>query len=207
MPETLGKIEKPSTELYKSRRKLYFVPIIFMPKKPEPEFQKIVEKYWDEAYKQIRNLEQKLGKVKKIYHELIPVGDGEGKKVIEEINPIGYKTVVEAILKENDAKLVPVEDKELLAEFMDWSGCLSIELRSQKVFNTVYNAYVEAQKNRNEYIARQIDETLKNDEIALLLMREKHQVQFPSSIEVFYIAPPDLEDVRHWLRDKEMAEG
>jgi hypothetical protein len=34
-------------------------------------------------------------------------------------------------------------------------------------------------------------------------MREGHQVQFPEDIQVFYIAPPALDEIRRWLRDQE----
>jgi hypothetical protein len=86
---------------------------------------------------------------------------------------------------------------------MDWSRCLAIGLQSQKVFTTAYQSYTELSKKRNEHIARRIDETLKADEIGILFMREGHEVQFPEDIQVFYIAPPALDDIRRWLRDRE----
>jgi len=36
-----------------------------------------------------------------------------------------------------------------------------------------------------------------------VLMREGHQVQFPLDIQVFYVAPPGLDEVKRWLRDPE----
>ena len=35
-------------------------------------------------------------------------------------------------------------------------------------------------------------------------MREGHQVQFPADIEVFYVSPPGLDDIKRWLRTKEI---
>ena len=55
-------------------------------------------------------------------------------------------------------------------------------------------------------MARQIDETLKSDEIGILLMREGHQVQFPVDIQVFYVAPPGLDEIKRWVRERE-SEG
>ena len=86
---------------------------------------------------------------------------------------------------------------------MDWNRCLFIGLQNQKVFNTVYESYQETGVKRNEYIARKIDETLQTDEIGILLMRENHQIQFPSDIQIFYIAPPALDEIKRWLRDHE----
>jgi hypothetical protein len=36
-----------------------------------------------------------------------------------------------------------------------------------------------------------------------LVMREGLQIQFPSDIQVFYIAPPALDEIKRWLREKE----
>ena len=52
-------------------------------------------------------------------------------------------------------------------------------------------------------MARKIDETLKENEIGIVLMRENHQVQFPSDIQVFYISPPALDEIKRWIREQE----
>ena len=39
------------------------------------------------------------------------------------------------------------------------------------------------------------------DETGLLLINERHQVQFPADIEVIYIAPPALDEFRRWLQN------
>jgi hypothetical protein len=87
---------------------------------------------------------------------------------------------------------------------MDWMKCLAVGLQNQQVFDKVYNLYIEAQKKRNEHIAKVIDDTLKESEVGILLMREGHQVQFPADIEVFYVSPPGLDEVKRWLRTKEI---
>ena len=48
-----------------------------------------------------------------------------------------------------------------------------------------------------------IDETLKDNEIGMVLMRESHQVQFPADVQVFYVSPPALDDIKRWLREQE----
>ena len=80
---------------------------------------------------------------------------------------------------------------------------MAIGLQNQKVLTNVYESYTEAGKKRDEFIARHIDETLKAEEIGILFMREGHQVQFPAEIEVFYVAPPALDEINRWLRDSE----
>jgi len=201
MTEQLGKIEKPTVEEYKAGRKLLFVPLIFTPREPQADFLKLVKSYWSEVEAQVSKLEAMLSEVNKVYHELIPVGGKQGMKAIKELNSGSYQ-VANARLKKG-AKLQPIEDGELLTEFMDWSKCLAVGLQSSGVFVRVYESYAEAQKRRNSHMAKQIDDTLKNDKMGILLMREGHQVQFPSDIQVFYVAPPSLDEIKRWLRARE----
>jgi hypothetical protein len=202
MSQELGKIEKPSVEEFRGARKLFFVPLIFSPRDMQGELFEKVFKYWDQVEIQLINLELKLGVVKKVYHELVPVGGDEGSKVIEELNSTSYG-IVKARL-DKGAELEPLEDADLLTESMDWTKCLAVGLQNQKVFDQVYESYTQAHKKRNEHIAKMIDETLKGGEAGVLLMREGHQVQFPPDIEVFYVSPPELDEIKRWLRTREM---
>jgi len=202
MSEELGKIEKPAAEEFKEGRKLYFVPLIYCGKESEAEYLEKFNEYWAQVESQMNDLELKLGRVGKIYHELIPVGGDDGLKVVKELNDKSCQ-IIENRLKEG-AQLGATEEGELLTEFMDWTKCLAVGLQNQKVFTQVYEFYIEASKKRNEHIAKQIDETLNADEIGLLFMREGHQVQFPQDIQVFYVAPPALDEIKRWLRDREV---
>jgi hypothetical protein len=202
MAQELGKIEKPSAEEYRAARKLFFVPLLFTPRQLEGELFEKVFKYWDQVESQLSNLELKLGIVKKVYHELVPVGGEAGSKIIEELNSTSYGIVKARVDK--GAQLEPLEDADLLTESMDWTKCLAIGLQNQKVFDKVYEAYLQAQTKRNEHIAKMINDTLKEGEVGILLMREGHQVQFPADIEVFYVSPPGLDDIKRWLRTREV---
>jgi hypothetical protein len=136
MSEQLGKIEKPSVEQYGAGRKLYFVPLIFSPTEPTADLLEKVNGYWDQVEAQVTNLELKLRKVHKVYHELIALGGEDGVKGIEELNKESYRITKGRLDK--GAELQLIEDGELLAEFMDWSRCLAVGLQSQKAFTTVY---------------------------------------------------------------------
>ena len=201
MSEEVGKIERPSIEEFRSRRKLYFIPLIFSPKRSQADLLERVNRYWDQVETHVANLEAKLGNINKIYHELIPVGGEDGAKAIKELNK-GSHQIIKARLKKG-AGLQQVEDGEILAEFMDWGRCLAIGLQSQNVIVRAYEFYSEAQRKRNDYIAKQIDETLQDGDIGLVLMMEGHQVQFPSDVQVFYVSPPGLDEVKRWIRDRE----
>ena len=202
MSQELGKIEKPSVEEYKAARKLFFVPLIFTPRDIQGELFEKVFRYWDQVESQLTSLELKLGIAKKVYHELVPVGGEEGGKIIEELNSTSYG-IIKARL-DKGAELEPLEDADLLTESMDWTRCLAVGLQNQKVFDKVYESYIQAQKKRNEHIAKMINDTLKESEVGILLMREGHQVQFPADIEVFYVSPPGLDEIKRWLRTKEV---
>jgi hypothetical protein len=38
--------------------------------------------------------------------------------------------------------------------------------------------------------------------VALLFIREGHLVQFPRDIDVFSVAPPALDEIHRWARDR-----
>ena len=201
MSEELGKIEKPLAEEFKKGRKLYFIPLVYCGKEPEPEYLEKFNKYWNQVEDQMSDLELKLGRVEKIYHELVPLGGDDGIKTIKELSDKSYQIIENRL--EGGAQLKATEETGLLTEFIDWTKCLSVGLQNQEVFGKVYEFYLEVSRKRNEHIAKQIDETLEADEIGILFMREGHQVQFPSDIQVFYVAPPALDELKRWLRDRE----
>jgi hypothetical protein len=201
MAKKLAKIEKPPVEKYGKGRRLLFVPLLFSPPEPEDAFVEKARKYWDEVEVHVTNLELKLGSVNKVFHELVPVGGEEGGKVIGELNSASYQ-IVRARL-DKGAEVQPIEDIELLTEFMDWSRCLAVGLQNPKVLAKVYESYSKVRSKRNEDMAKKIDKTLKEEDIGILLMREGHQVQFPTDIEVFYVAPPGLDEIKRWIRARE----
>jgi hypothetical protein len=197
----LGRVTRPAVSKFKKGRKLFFIPLIFTSIKPEADLSALFDKYWQQTQSQVKKLEEKLTPVKKVYHELITSAGDNGIKAIEQMSA-GSHSIVKYSL-DRGAEFQPIEDEELLMEFMDWSRCLAIGPQSQKVFSQIYQSFLEVQKRRKEYIARRIDETLKVNEIGVLIMREGHQIQFPSDIQVFYVAPPSLDEIRRWYQESE----
>jgi hypothetical protein len=76
-------------------------------------------------------------------------------------------------------------------------------LQSQKVYSTIYNFYTEASQKRSEFISKKINETIKDSESAILFMGEGHHLKFAPDIQVFYVAPPALDELKRWIRDFE----
>ncbi|MCE2462957.1 MAG: hypothetical protein J4F46_03450 [Dehalococcoidia bacterium] len=90
----------------------------------------------------------------------------------------------------------------MIEESSDWQRCLSIGLISQKAYSTILQAYMDVTGLRYEYMASRIDDTLKEEESAILVVGDNHRIQFPSDIQVFYVAPPALNDLRRWINDR-----
>ena len=199
MAEELGKIEKLEMEQF-GLRKLYVVPLLFSGSDAPPDYKEKLEKYWREVNEQIANQEVKVGKIKRIYHESMSVGGEEGLKIIEEINKLSYLIAKDKF--DSGAVFEATEQAELADECMDWERCLLIGLFSRKAMETVAEAYKQCARKRYEYIGHRIDETLQKGEAAILFIREGHLVQFAKDIEVFSVAPPSLDDIHRWLRDR-----
>jgi hypothetical protein len=202
MSAKLGKMEKPAADEFKKGRRLFFIPLVFGGNDLPTEYLELLNKYWKQVEEQINDLELKLGQVNKIYHELISSTGEEGIKAIKELSEKSCQIVESKVAK--GSQLEDIEDIGLLTEFMDWGRCLAVGLQNQKVLEKVYESYTEVIKNRNEYMTKHLDETLKKDEIGMLFMREGHGVTFPTDVEVFYVSPPALDEIKRWVRDREV---
>jgi hypothetical protein len=199
MAEELGKIEKLEIEQF-GLRKLYVVPLFFSGADAPADYKEKLERYWREVNEQIANQEAKVGKIKRIYHESLSIGGEEGLKIIAEINALSHLIVKDKV--DCGAVFEATELAELADECMDWERCLLMGLFSQKAVKTIAELYQQCALKRYEYISRRIDETLQKGEAAILFIREGHMVQFAKDIEVFSVAPPGLDDIHRWLRDR-----
>lgn len=203
MAEELGKIERPSLETFSGTRKVFIIPLIFAGSDAPEEFHKICERYWQQVNEQVARQESKVGNVSRIFHESIAVGGEDGMKVMKQWNQLSYLVVKDRV--ENGAVLEATELADLADECMDWERCLLIGFFSQKAAGIVAEHYRASTKERFEYISKRIDESLQPDEVALLFIREGHNIQFPSDIDVFSVAPPALDEIHRWLRDRSQA--
>ena len=204
MPEQLGKIERPAAERFKQGKKLYLVPLVYSGEEAFDEYKEKCSRYWQQVAEQLTNLASKIGRVNRVYHESIFQSGEDGMKTTERLNPSSYQIAKTQCA--NGAIFEAVEERELFEEVMDWQRCLMLGFISDKVASKVSEFYVEATKRRNEFIAKKISETLKDDEAGLLFIREGYSVQFPSDIEVFSIFPPTLDEIHRWYRDQARLE-
>jgi hypothetical protein len=199
--EELGKIERPEVDQFQGRRKLYLVPLVFSWRDSPQDYLDKFNLYWQQVREHIANLESRIGSVKLVFHESVTVAGDEGMDILQKLNPSSYQLVREKTLM--GARLEVVEDRELIEESMDWERHLIMGFLSEKVAKIVSQYFTEASKKRYEYVAQRITDTFKEGDVAMLIIREGHLVQFPPDIEVFIVAPPALNDIHRWLRDRQ----
>ncbi len=200
MAEELGRIERPSASRYQLGRRLYMVPLIYALRDAPADFLERFERYWQEVQEYLWNLESKIGVVRRVYHESVARGGEEGLKLLERLNAASH--AIARRMCEAGAVFEPVEDAELENECLDWERCLMLGFLSRTAADHINQLYRDSSRRRWEHIARRIDESLGSDEVAVLFMRQGHQLQFPPDIEVFLVAPPSLDALQRWLRDQ-----
>lgn len=198
MSQELSRMERPSTDRFSGKRKLLLVPLLYGPPTASEEGTAILQRYWEQVQAQISDLQSKLGGLNHIYHESLTSGGEEGLKQLEAMDQRSHGLI--AAKCEAGAVLEATEDQEILLEALDLQRCLMVPLMTEKVALTLNEWMTERNHSRYENIGTQIDETLGENEVGLLMINERHQVQFAEDIEVFFVAPPALADFRAWIQ-------
>ncbi|MDO8473338.1 MAG: hypothetical protein Q7T05_05915 [Dehalococcoidia bacterium] len=196
----LGKVDRPEAESFKAARKLYLVPLVHAGEGSPAEYVELSNKYWEGVRASIESLETRLGPVRRVYHEVLFTSGDDGLKMLESVCRQSYDIVklrigLGAVIEE-------FEDESLFYEFLDWQRCLGIGFISNIVGDKVTSAFLDAMKKRFEHLSKRIDDSLGASEVGLLFISEDHKLQFPSGIEVFYVAPPALDEIHRWLREQ-----
>jgi hypothetical protein len=200
MTEATERAEKPQPKHF--GRKLYLVPFVLALQDGPPGYAEKLEAYWTEVGNHVRNLEARFGKIGKVYHESVPLSREEGLKLVEQLNEKAHRMLKRKC--QQGAEFVAIEDKDLFEETMNWRRCLAVVL-SGPVLQKVSEFYQKASRKRYELMAKRIDETLTDEEAGVLIISEDHAVQFPSDIQIFYVAPPALDELHRLLRNHARA--
>ena len=188
---------------FASQRKLFLVPIFLFPPDLPDDASQLLQRYWSEVRDHIQNLERSLGGVKHVFHETIYAGGEEGMLMAEAINPFGC-SFIQALCGAG-ASLEATEDRAVVEEHSDWQRCLSIGLMSEKVMNIAMTGIQETTQQRFDHIANRISEVLTDEGAGVLFISEGHRVQFPTDIQVFFVAPPALDAMKRWINDQMRA--
>jgi len=196
----LGQIDRPETEMFVGKRKLYCVANIYPIEDAPDDYKELFNKYWDEVVQQVEKIEA-AGKIKKIFCEIIYDHDDESMNMLTKLN----ERIVQIIKKkvEEGGTLFPLENKEVLGPYADWGNCLRV-VYTKEVFMKVLEFYTEFSDKRLQQILSIIDSNLSQAEAGLVLMKDEDRakLQFPSDIEVFLITPPSYDDIIRWFREK-----
>ena len=199
MTTPIAQIPKPEAGQYKDDRKLFLVPVMAVPPDAPEDGRQLAERYWSEVRDQVEGLERSLGKVTHVFHETLYLDGEEGMALLQELNPQGCSFI--RAMCHSEARLEATEDRAILEESSDWQRCLSIGLMSDTVRSMALEGYRQATSRRYEHIAGRIDTQLQGSETGVLFIREDHGVQFPSDVQVFYVAPPALDAMKRWIGD------
>ncbi|PKB64110.1 MAG: hypothetical protein BZY80_03815 [SAR202 cluster bacterium Io17-Chloro-G2] len=199
MAQELGRLTRPQASQYQGRRKLLLVPLLYGPPSDSKDALAILQTYWDQMQTQVASLESALGGLTHIYHESLTQGGDDGLKQLEVRDQRSHGFIQSKCVK--GATLEATESGDLLAETLDLQRCLMMPLASEKVTLQLQEWFANSNRERYEHITRQIDETLGPDQIGLLMISERHRVQFPQDIEVFYVSPPALDEFHRWLQN------
>ena len=198
MAEELGRIQRPPASQYEGRRKLLLVPLVYGPQADSPEGAAVLQNYWEQMQTQVEALEGALGGLHHIYHESLTVGGDAGLEQLGAADQRSHAFITGKTA--SGAVLEATEDMDVLLETLDLQRCMMIPLASTTVASKLQEWHSDSNRQRYEHIANKIDSTLGENETGLLMISERHQVQFPSDIEVFYVSPPALDDYRRWLQ-------
>ena len=200
----MTKIEKPNISDFGESRRLFCVPFIpqFNQKDLAEGLKNNIKEFWIQVASKIEDL-KRIGKVSFVFVESV-TKDGEmGLDMTKQLSEECYRIVKEKV--ENGAKFVTVENEEIFNEFLDWSLCLSVIRRSQKVFTKVLEFHKDTRDRRNKEIAKKINESLKENDCGMLLMTDENRLQIQpilsSDIQVFLIHPPAYNDVMRGFRE------
>ena len=202
MSEELGRITRPATANYQGKRKLLLAPLVHLPGSPDalpPEGVAIIATYWEQVDVQVRAIQNALGSITHVFHENVPEGDDAGIQYLEMVDLPSSRLV--RSLTDAGASLEATESMEILAENLDLQRCLMAPLMSQVVADRLQEWFSDANRRRYQHISQTIDAVVGDDETALLLINERHQVQFPPDFEVIYISPPALDEFRRWVQN------
>ena len=200
----LGKIEKPKISDFGESRRLFCIPLIpqLNQKDLNDNLKKSIKDFWVQVASKIEDL-KRIGKVSFVFVESVTKDGESGLDMIKQLSEEFYRIIKENI--EKGAKLVAVDNEEIFNEFLEWSLCLSVIRRSQKVFTKIFEFHQNAKDRRNEEITKKINETLKKNDCGLLLMTDENRLQIQpnlsSDIQVFLIHPPAYNDIMRGFRE------
>ncbi len=208
--KSLGRINKPSLEGFrKTKKKLYLVALIYpggeLERDAGRKYKKKMDQYWGEVQSRIQDLEAKLGKVSRMYHEMVYRGGKEGLKDLKKFSQSTH-AIVKSYL-DRGASFEITEEENLIKQSMDWARCLATNPQSSEVLARLMEFYVQSMRKRDKAVTKKIEATLGEGEAGLVFLREGTGIDLSSDTEVFRILPPILDDIHRFLENLYASSG
>lgn len=146
----------------------------------EDGYVSMVLKFWEEVSQRIKKYVNGFEKVK-VYQDGLP--DTRKKlvdKILNEVKSPNYELL--RFLKEKGAKVFGTEDPKLLKEEYKFTS----EVIKKRAKGTPLKKAAHLLAQRDTYIAKRIDETLKQGDLGILFLGAAHQIQnkLPKDIQV-----------------------
>ena len=204
MTEELGKIEKPEAGDIINQRKLYVIPLVYsLPGAPDGYASRLGA-YWSAVDQHLNSLEAKAGIVKKVFHEGISFSGDPGVDQLKQTNLPAYPFINTRL--QSGAVLEALDDDDLFMQVLDWGRIAQTGFSSQKVADTVQEAYTTAVETRLKHIANTLDEKLGPGEAGVVVISSLRDIKTPSDIEIFNIMPPELDALSRWIQETAKAQ-
>ena len=202
MNEELGKIKKPNAEKVLGKKKAFICVLLQAPQEASKELHDLIFNYWEAVDKNISNLEEKTGVVKKIFVEGIP-GTGEDVAINLKEASLGAWNITEERRK-TGAEFSELENLEILQKVIDWSKCLNVGLTNRGVAEKISEELKNESQARIEYIKSCLDKNIKDGE-SVIIFTGNQEISIPNDIEKFIISPPELDLVAQWVKKAQEA--
>ena len=202
MNEELGKIKKPNAEKVLGKKKAFICVLLQAPQEASKELHDLIFNYWEAVDKNISNLEEKTGVVKKIFVEGIP-GTGEDVAINLKEASLGAWNITEE-RKKTGAEFSELENLEILQKVIDWSKCLNVGLTNRGVAEKISEELKNESQARIEYIKSCLDKNIKDGE-SVIIFTGNQEISIPNDIEKFIISPPELDLVAQWVKKAQEA--
>lgn len=214
----LGKIEKPEAKSFKAKRKLYVVPTL--------PFEELalqfkldtakVERFWSEVKEKIDSFISTYGDISALYLEGISYDEKIG---IEFFDKFGKESSHYKLIKnlvDKGAKLRGIDKSEYIKKskllFEEYSKSFLPEI--EEIHKGFYGKDIGFDRWR-EYLVKKIQET--QDEMGklalkiinempenangVLIITDGRPIEFPESIDVFQIRPPEFDEIAMSIRE------
>jgi hypothetical protein len=195
----LGRIEKVSiSESEGKSKKLLEVPLLFYKQSLKlslpDEYDSKIDQFYDNLFEWIQQFNEKIGKIEKIYVEAITE---TGEAAVTQLRKISENNkrllqIIEAFL-EHGAQLEMIEEKDLLFEYLEWVNTAN----SPNALDITLEYLLQTKKDRANFIAKRVEETLLDQEIGILFITFDLEpvITYPAEIEVIKFRPPIVDDI------------